>query len=396
MAGRGLLQIIDDIVNSSKNPLSGEDLRAATRAIQSSAGPIKKLPKAGEKMLIPSIKQIKKDLLDSQGFGGIGLSRPIEAYSPRTVASNTPLNAEKITTLEDFEGQYMTPTYWDMSDAGNTLTGVGDMNLQRGYEQGGGIGFMRGPSAQADSSIAASDLGVMSRYNNLAQKAAEEGKTLNLIPISMIPSALDFQAITSRVTADLLQQSKIKKSVISDFDDAIKARDKSWPGLLSQDIDKYIQTASPDQRKAFIRFVDSSEAQKMGIPTDAAAAARYSVTDPAQRTLPPGYGGMGIARIGAGSDDIVKNPKVPHPDFPTQIKGEYLGKLEMPMHQSLLFPKTWGSFEGKLDKRGFPLTDANKTYGLKTKAPVEEVTREMVDNYMKDLEFAKSRGLLDF
>tara|TARA_R110000772_G_scaffold81833_1_gene173878 strand:- start:497 stop:1708 length:1212 start_codon:yes stop_codon:yes gene_type:complete len=403
MAGRGLFQIIDDIVNSSKKPLTGKDLRAATKAIQSQAGPISQLPKAGEKMLIPSIRQIKKDLLDTQlnssgsgGYGAIGLSRPVEAYSPRNVTSNTPLNAEKRMSLEDIELQYITPTYWDRSDAGNTLTGVGKMDLQRGYEQGGGIGFMRGPSAQADNSVAASELGVVSRYNNMAQELAQDGKTLNLVPISMIPDALDFQAITSRVAADLLQQSKIKKSVISDFDEAIKARDKTWPGLLSENLDTYIQTASPDQRKAFIRFVDSKAAQKMGIPTDAAAAARYSVTDPAQRTLPPGFGGMGIARISPSSDAIVQNPKVPHPDFSTQIRGDYLGKLDVPMHQSLLFPKTWGSFDGQLDKNGFPLTDANKTYGLKTKAPIEQVTREMVDNYMTNLELAKARGLLDF
>lgn len=397
MAGRKIEEIIKLILGASAKPLDTADARAATRAATKLAKPVTNAGlKAGSVINIPKIPATKvtSAILDPIGYSDIKMSRPLESYAPKTVISNQPLSAEKTASLSDMVGGYMIPTYWDRMLAGETLTGVGDVALQRGYELPGGIGFMRGPAAQADRAVTASAQGVISNYADIAEKAAAEGRNVYLVPLTMPPSALDFQGQTPRVAADLLQQTEPKRAIVKAFDAEMRNRVPQIPSLMSDELDAFLAQATPDERKAFIRFVGSEGAAKMGIETDVAGAARYAVTDPTQQTSMPAYGGYGIAKLDAGKNAIISQPAFPHENFDTQMSGEYIGRLALPQHQGLLFQDAYSVLNRQLDKNNKPLTESNKSYAIGRQKPMQLVTQEMADTYELALQYARELGLV--
>lgn len=402
MAGRGLLDIVGDIVGAARKPLEGAAAKAAETAARRAAQPITRAPKPGEKLVIPNIKVVTKDRLDPQGYGSVKLARPVEAYAPQTVQGNAPLAPQKRITLEDLEGGYLLPFYGDRSAAGDLLTGVGNLNLQRIYEREGGADFMRALAAQLDNAMWASKSHIISRLADVAQRTSQaaNGADVYGVTLSMAPDALDFASFTPRVAADILQQSPIPRKTVKAFDAEMASRVEGWPGLLSDRLDQFLLQATPDDRKAFLRFVDSKAAADMGIPTDATAAARYAVTDEKQANLPAGMGGVSIGRIDT-ANPIIENPQAPHSTYNTQMRGQYMGGLELPLSQELLFPDAFADYATRtyLDKKSgqvLPFTASHKTYSLKTELPAQRVTPQMVDRYMLALEDARQRGLLNF
>lgn len=398
MAGRGADEILKLILNAGSKVLSQSDKVAAAKAVTQMVKPVSKSAlKANADIAIPNISssKITKGLLDPINYSDVKLSRPIESYAPRSVTSNIPLAADKQLSLEDLVDSYITPTYWDRSNAGQTLLGVGDVDLQRGYEMLGGMGFMRGPAAQADGAMTASASAIIKRYQDMAEMAAKEGRDLNLIPLTMPPSALDFQGTTSRIAGDLLQQSEPKRGVVKAFDSVMTDRiGKSYPGLLSNELDEFLANASPDQRKAFIRYIGSEDAAKIGINTDAAGAARYAFTDPAQILSQPAYGGYTVAKLKSGADSLVSNPQFPHSDFNTQLRGTHMGSFAAPIYQGDLFPTSFAKYNAQFDKRGRPLTEANKSYALNLQQPMELVTRQMADKEQETLRYLRELGAI--
>jgi hypothetical protein len=398
MAGRGLDEILELILNAGSKVLSQSDKVAAAKAVRQMAKPVSKAAlKSNADIAVPKIAsgRITKGLLDPIQYSDVKLSRPIESYGPRAVASNMPLLPDKQLSLQDLVDSYITPTYWDRSNAGETLLGVGDVDLQRGYEMLGGMGFMRGPSAQADQAMTASAQAIIKRYQDMVEQAAKEGRDLNLVPLSMPPSALDFQGTTSRIAGDLLQQSEPKKSVVKEFDSVMRDRiGNSYTGLLSNELDDFLAAASPDQRKAFIRFIGSEDAAKMGINTDVAGAARYAFTDPSQRLSQAGYGGYTVAKLKSGPDSLVAAPQFPHSDFDTQLRGTHLGSFATPIYQGDLFPTSFARYNTQKDKRGNALTEANKSYALNLQQPMELVTRQMADKEQETLRYLRELGVI--
>ena len=285
MAVRSLLEIIEMLGRGAKDTLSPQTIKD----ISKSAQPATRLPKAGETISVrglPPSKQPTKEMLDPMGYSATKLSRPIESYSPTVTPRNTPLLPRKNITLEDLEGGYLLPLYGDRSSAAGLLSRVGDINLQRAYNLEGGIDFMRGPSYQSDKAIWASGAGVLKPIVSKAEDvAAKTGKPVYGTTISMAPNSLDFAKFTPRVAADLLQQSMTKKSAKL-FDDELRERKgmSDWVGILSPKLDEWLQKATPDQQKAFLRFADSDNARKnFGVTSDAIPVNDIDVVSP----LPP-------------------------------------------------------------------------------------------------------------
>jgi hypothetical protein len=399
MAAREIEEILSAILGAARKPLAGAELRAAEKAARAAAQPIKRAPKPGEKLSIPNINIVQKARLDPQEYGSVKLSRPIEAYTPTTVASNRPLMAKKTVTLEGLEGGYLLPLYGDRSAGEGLLSRVGDLDLQRQYALEGGVDFMRGPAAQDDKAMWASAKHIIDSLTRASGKAPE-GADVYGVTVSMAPDALDFASFTPRAAADILQQSALPKKTVSAFDEQMRGSIPSWPGLMSEDLDAFLLTTTPNNRKAFLRYVDSEAAAKAGIPSDVTAAARYAVTDPAQRAMGAGQAGLGISRVNRNAP-ILTDPSVPHSTYPVQMVGEeYVGGLQMPLDQSMLWPEAFADFATRVvtDKKTgktSPFNAAHKTYAMKMELPLQRVTPEMVDQYMLGVERAKARGLLD-
>lgn len=404
MAARNLLDLIQALSRGRVDDMNARDRSKTVTDITSASSPAKRLPKAGQTMKVRSLppsKQPTKELLDPMGYSSTKLSRPIESYTPTVTPTNTPLLPRKTISLEDIEGGFLLPLYGDRSSAGGILTRVGDIDLQRGYNLEGGFDFMRGPSYQADNAIWASGAGVMKPIVNKAEEIAREtGRPVYGTTISMAPNALDFAKFTPRVAADLLQQSMTKKAA-KGFDDELRKRKgmSSWVGILSDEVDEWLMSATPDQQKAFMRFADTDEARKnFGVTSDAIGAARYAVTDPTQFDMPSGIAGTGISELDV-TKGIIDSPSVPHTTYPIQARGLYTGSLEMPMRQEDLFRDPFRAYfsPNYVTGKGAagPLDSANATYTQKTQLRPQLVDAQLVDTYGKMLENAKKRGLLD-
>lgn len=412
MAQRTLQEILSLIGRGLLEEMPARDAGKAITDIRRAVEPAKRLPKAGETMVVRSLPkgdQPTKDMLDPMGYGETKLARPIEAYTPTVEKTNVPLNPKRMTTLEEMQGGYVLPLYGDRSAAGGILTKVGDIELQRGYNMDGGFDFMRGPSNQANDAVWASGPGVMKPIISRAEELAkylrrEKGETDPRIygaTVSMIPDALDFNKFTPRVAVDLMQQFMTRKNAKL-FDDELRQRKdmKDWPGILSPNADDWMLKASSDQQKTVLRFADTAKAKNyFGAVPDASAAARYATTSADARNMPAGVAGTAFARLDTSGRGILDNPDVPHSTYPVQARGFNPGNLIMPLDETELFRDAFNHYfspnyvSGKGDVGA--LQRANATYANKTQLLGQYVDQQMVDGYMKRLERARSLGLLD-
>jgi len=344
----------------------------------------------GNVRLKPASKANKADL-DPLGYQK---TRMRNAYLSDTDVRFTDTNENlprQPMSWEETEGKVILPFYGDRTSRGLMVEGVNDLDFETPVYTEGGIDFMVGPAAQADDAIWASNQNIIDRIDKESTKAAKKYEGADIIGLtgSMAPDANDFATMTGGAMAELIKGAKITKKSAKEFDKIMKEIDPDFVGVLSPKIRKWAETTTSPKRKAFIRLMDSAPMQANGFPSP--ALARYSVTDPTQRDMPPGMFGLGASKINTEAPLMFNAPKgnlpktnVPHSTYNTQIAGEYLGSLP-PVPQKFIFDDIYNSMEGKLDKRGFPLTSANITHAIKTKMPAVKMTPERLESIMKYL-----------
>ena len=390
MAAREIEEILSAILGSARKPLAGAELKAATAAAKKAAQPIRKAPKPGEKLSIPSIN-VNKGVLDPQEYSGVKLARPIEAYAPKIDLTGSVMRPKKTFEPSTLENQdaYFLPLLWDRTAGEGNIVGVGDMATQRQYANEGGKDFMRGKASISDNAIVASGGDVINRFAAEAAKAPEGAQVLPIM-ITMGMTSSDFATTPARLAVDMLQQSVTKKNA-SKFDERVRDMVPNWPGLLSEAADEFVLNTGGENRKAILNLIGSEEGLSLGVPTDAAGAARYATTDASLRTMPSNYAGSVVGRIDR-SNPVIANPSYQHSAYPAQLRGEYLGELEQPMHVSNFFPDAYASYDLRRDKRGNPLTEQNKIYALSRELPLQKATPQLLENYYQKLQRAKQLG----
>ncbi len=344
----------------------------------------------GNVRLKPASKANKSDL-DPLGYQK---TRMKDVYLSDTDvrATDTGENlARRPMSWEETEGKVVLPFYGDRTSRGLLVEGVNDVNFDQPVYTEGGVDFMVGPAAQADSSIWASNQNIITRIDKEAAKAAKEFEGADILGLtgSMAPDANDFATMTGAAMAELVKGAKITKKSAKEFDDIMKSIDPDFVGVLSPKIREWAETTSSPKRKSFIRLMDSAPMQAKGFPSP--AEARYSVTDPTQRDMPAGMFGLGAARVDTSAPLMFNSPKgnlpqtsVPHSTYNTQIAGEYLGSLP-PVPQGLLFRDVYNAMEGKVTKSGQPLNEAHKTHAIKTKMPAQKITPEILEGILSYL-----------
>ena len=336
----------------------------------------------------------KKEDLDPLGYQKTKMRAPLAETQLRFTDTGENLPRRQM-SWEDMLGKVILPFYGDRTSRGLLVQGVDDVNFANPVYTEGGVDFKLGPAAQRDRAIWASNQNIITRISNEADKAARafEGRDVVGVTGSMAPDANDFATMTGAAMAELVQQAPITKKAAKEFDKIMRDVDPTFVGVQSPDLRKWAETTSSPMRKAFIRLMDSAPMQKLGFPEP--AKARYAVTDPTQRDLPPGMFGLGASKIDVSAPLLYNTPKgnnpvasVPHSTYNTQITGEYLGSLE-PVPQSLIFTDVYDAMQGKLTKGGKPLTEAHKTHAIKTKMPaalMDERRIEGILNYLANLE----------
>ena len=380
MANRTLDMFLDSIFGKYGKRITDPDIvrQGAAAAMQ----PVTSLPKAGEMVQFPGIPQQKvtKEILDPQGYGAVGLTRPVEAYTPTTVPTNIPNLQRRTVGLEDLQDGVLIPLYGDRMAGGEIVTKVGDIPLSTGKLLEGGTDYMLGGAQQFDKAGWASAPHIV---DLLAGAAGRDygGRDVYGVTFSMAPNALDFNATTGRVAADLIQQTDMPKAGVQMFNQRLaKITDGRFPGLLSDELDEFLLYAKPDDRKAFLRTLDSKQYGKdLGLPTDAVAAARYAVTNASQRDLPSGRGGAGIIKIDLDELKRMENQQFPHSTYSAQLLGDYVGELDFRYPEEILFPEAFGRYNYFGDAKGNVMQAPNKTYAMKTQLPGQIVDQPMID-----------------
>lgn len=335
----------------------------------------------------PSLRGVNKELLDPLGYQ----KTKMRGYLADTDVQLSDLgeNLERQPmSWEDLEGKVVLPFYGDRTSRGLMVEGVNDLKFDEPVYTEGGVDFMRGPAAQADRAIWASNQNIVKRIESEAGKAAREFEGRDVVGItgSMAPDANDFATMTGAAMAELVKGSKITKKAAKEFDAVMKAVDPDFVGVLSPNLRDWATSTSSPKRKSFIRLMDSAPMQQKGFPSP--AEARYSVTDPTQRDMGAGMFGLGASKIDTAAPLMYNQPKgnlprtsVPHSTYNTQIAGDYLGSLP-PVPQGLLFRDVYNAMEGKTTKTGQPLNEAHRTHAIKTKMPAQVMTPQVIEGIL--------------
>lgn len=289
---------------------------------------------------------------------------------------------------EQMEGKVILPFYGDRTSRGLLVTGLSNQRFDQPVYTEGGLDFMRGPAAQADNAIWASNQNIIKRIEKEAEKASRQFEGADIVGMTgtMAPDANDFATMTGAAMAELMKGAAVTKKSAKEFDSIMKTIDPDFVGVLSPNLRDWAVTTSSPKRKSFIRLMDSSPMQEKGFPSP--AEARYAVTDPTQADLGAGMFGLGAARIDTSAPLLYNVPKgnlprasVPHSTYNTQISGEYLGSLP-PVPQRLIFKDVYDAMEGKTTKKGQPLNEAHKTHAIKTKMPAAPITPEVLEGIL--------------
>jgi hypothetical protein len=335
-----------------------------------------------------------KEQLDPIGYQKTKMRGPLTDTDVRYTDTGENLPRQPI-TWESLLGKVVLPFYGDRTSRGLLLSGVDDVNFDRPVYTEGGVDFKRGPAAQRDRAIWASNQNIVTRIANEADKASRsfEGRDIVGVTGSMSPDANDFATFTGAAMAELVQQAPISKKAAKQFDDVMRSVDPEFVGVKSPKLRDWAESTTSPNRKAFIRLMDSKPMQDLGFPEP--ARARYAVTDPTQREMKSGMFGLGASKIDREAPLMYNTPKgnkpaanVPHSTYNTQIAGDYLGSLE-PIPQGLLFRDVYDAMEGAVTKGGKPLTEAHRTHAIKTKMPAQLIDDRVMEGI---LQYLANRG----
>jgi hypothetical protein len=338
-------------------------------------------------MVAMGVPRINKELLDPIGYQGTKM---------RDFLSNTQLDKTDIgenlprapAAWEEMLGRLVMPFYGDRTSRGSLLGGIDDTKFDQPVYTEGGVDFMRGPAAQQDRAIWASNNNIITRIANEADKARklyDEGDIYGMTG-TMAPDANDFATMTGATMAEMVKNAPIKKADASKFDAMMLAIDPDFVGIESPLLRQWAETTSSPNRKAFIRMMDTAPMQAAGFPSP--GQVRYGVTDVTQRDMPAGMFGLGVGKLDEVSPVLRNTPKgnapaasVPHSTYNTQITGDYFGSLP-PVPQGLVFKEIYDAMQGKTTKTGQPLNEAHKTHAIKTIMPVVRMTEPKIQGIL--------------
>ena len=296
--------------------------------------------------------------------------------------------SRKPMSWEDLEGDFVIPFYGDRTSGGMSVDRINDIKFDKPVYTEAGVDFMRGPAAQADDAIWASNSNITKRLSDRADVVARDNPGGRVIGMtgSMAPNANDFATMTGGSVGELIQGVGIPRQTAAQFDEIMRAADPYFVGVNSPDLRTWLETTTSPLRKTFIRLADTKPMKDGGFPD--MGLGRYAVTDVTQRDMPPGMFGLGAAQINTSMPRMFNDPKgnqpvarVPHSTYNSQISGDYLGSLE-PVPQGLVFKDLYDKMEGQLDKNGRPLTEANRTHAIKTIVPAQQITPKILEGIL--------------
>ena len=345
--------------------------------------------------LIPGVpagklKQLTKEQIDPLGYGktkGL-MTEPLTELDIGYVDQGL-LAPKKGLSIEDLQGSVLFPLLGDQSKAGSDLVSIGGNTFKTPVPLDGGFNFMRlNPNEKA---VWASAEGVTTRIRNEVERLSEEsGLPVNLIYTAMGKKSIDFASFPALTLTEMLPFAKIKKKDLAEFHKKMKSdinigsdaysAVEDFPKLDDEGLRAYLEKASPEVRKKFVRLMDTAPYQNAGFPS--VAQARFAATEDVLKNVGTSESGGAISTLDMSrmpSSDV----EFPHSTYPSQLFGEYQGRLLQTVPREVLFRDFFKSLENQTLPSGRLLNPAMKDYSFSRKLPSQVVDQELVDTIMK-------------
>jgi len=354
---------------------------------------------------------------------GIGHNRPPKAKpkpKPRELLEKRPyskygLKEEDLTRyrtgtiVEDSENygpaRMFSPEDWDpngslmnlVGDRTNVgrLTTVGGERLDSPIILDGGQGYMRG----LDTGAWASDRPIIDKLAKVVR--GKDGRPVYGLYMPMAGQSSDFARMTKDVAMRNFDPRALRKKDIETFNNGFRnakayfKEDKTgvkrstvadFPGIESPFLNQWLDEVGT-RRAAFFDYMGAKQWASKGFPD--VTAARYAIQDPRLRDVEAGtgqYGGQSMALMDpAGTSRPVSELPMQHNTYSTDLGGNYIGGLEIPVPRELLFPDWYAQrrLEGKA------LSGDNRAFQMKQAS--QPITNKLVDDVMKWMEANRLR-----
>jgi len=336
--------------------------------------------------------KLSKAEKDPMKYSGIEMPYRIEDTPMEIDDLSGLLMPRRQVDVEQFQGKLLMPFFTDRSAIGGEVRSVDGVDLTSPVFLEGGSGFMRGEAAQNQDALWASKQGIVSKMAKKAQRESDKAGGADVVGVNVVMGvdAIDHSTMPSKIVARMMPNMDIDASAKKSFDETMRKVDEDFPGVDAINLEAYLDAASGDLRKQFIRLMDKSTARKAGFPN--VGAVRRAVTDPELYDTPTFSEGVSFGLLDVNRP-IIENPLFPHTTYSGQLRagtvpnqrGGYMGSLLDGglAPQGTFFPQSYNALASQIDKSGNPLTAQNIKYAQERQLPTQMVDQQMLDALME-------------
>ena len=343
-----------------------------------------------EELVEPTIDQFLRSV---RGYGALGdLPKPTKPQFDPAQMGKTKLPTfvedipfvrtesglavpEKTLDISKLQGRVLTPAYGDRTKADATLTSVGGTQLATPVKLEGGHGYMR-----EGEGLWASEFPAMKSKASAMEKMDDP----LMVYTAMAGQAGDFSKMMSETTLDIIKQSNINKKSAKIYDDLIKEKLKlkNWPGILSENIDEYVDKLPGTIRRELWQQMDKKAFQDLGFPN--MGVIRTAISDAQLLTVPSFASGRSI-----GQPTSLELRPSTHGTYGTEIIGDYKGSLDFDVPGEIIFRDFFTNMAQRLKETG--KSNPQRAF-LMTPSISQKVDKQMIDevNEFQELMFQLS------
>ena len=282
---------------------------------------------------------------------------------------------EKTLKIEELEGRVLTPAYGDRTASDATLKKVGETELETPVKLEGGHGFMR-----EGEGLWASEFPAMKSK----ARAMEKMDDPLMVYTAMAGQAGDFSKMMSDTTLQIIKQSDISKKAAKQYDNLVKKtlKLKDWPGILSENIDEYVDNMPGTKRRELWQQMDKKAFQDLGFPN--MGVIRTAISDAELLAVPSFAAGRSI-----GQPTSLELRPSTHGTYGTEIIGDYKGSLDFDVPGEIIFRDFFTNMAQRLKETG--KSNPQRAF-LMTPSVSQKVDQQMIDevNEFQELMFQMS------
>lgn len=362
---------------------AGGDAMYAMPLLGATVGSALKAPRALQKAMRASKAENEARGLYHPIGGGLKLDRPVgEMTATRVPVADLPPRAT--ISPEDLQGSKIMPAVGDRTAAGSLLTEVDNTPLASPVMLEGGPDFMR--THLGDKAAWASDKGVITRLSRQVQDAAKDGDDVFMMYTPMSHTAGDYSTMMSDALLGQIPNRNLTKKSVREFNKEMRQIKPDFLGIDHPEVRQQLLTDGP-LRLAMVDRMGLDTYRKMGFPD--VASTRAAIMEPGLMDVPLNAAGFSTARMDP-TGRVMSAPPNPHTTYNTQLGGEYVGGLEMPVPREIMFR----DFFDQRRSLNAPTSGDNRAFMLSN--VTQNADQRWLDGVMGFVDQQKrTRGLLD-